>query len=59
MRQEEDGWKARIRNSNDIYIHSSENERLYVVIAIQKDLKWNDYGGTRIAERVGIEIAGT
>jgi hypothetical protein len=59
MRQEKDGWKAKIRNSNYIHIHSSWNDRPYVLTAIQKDLKWNDYGGTRIAERVGIEIAGT
>jgi hypothetical protein len=57
MRQEEDGWKAKIRDSNYMYIHSSGNDRPYVLTAIQKDLKWNDYGGKRIAERVGIEIA--
>jgi hypothetical protein len=59
MRQEEDRWNAKIRDSNYIYIHSSGNDRPYVLTAIQKDLKWNDYGGTRIAERVEIEIAGT
>jgi hypothetical protein len=59
MRQEEDWWKAKIRDSNYIYIFSSGNDRPYVPTAIQKDLKWNNYGGTRIAERVGIEIAGT
>jgi hypothetical protein len=59
MRQEEEGWKAKIRDSNYIYIHSSGNDRPYVLTAIQKDLKWNHYGGTRMAERVGIEIAGT
>jgi hypothetical protein len=59
MRQEKDGWKAKIRDSNYIYIHSSGNDRPYVLTVIQKNLKWNDYGGKWIADRVGIEIAGT
>jgi hypothetical protein len=57
--KEGDGWIAKIWDNNFIYIHGNSEERPYVLTAIRKDLLWNDYGGERSAERVGIEIAGT
>jgi hypothetical protein len=57
--KEGDGWIAKIRDNNFIYIHGNSEERPYVLTAIRKDLLWNDYGGERSAGRVGIEIAGT
>jgi hypothetical protein len=59
VKKEEDKWKVKIWDGNYVYIYSSDNDRPYVLTAVRKDVVWNDYGGSRNAERVGIEIGNT
>jgi hypothetical protein len=59
VKKEEDKWKVKIRDGNCVYICSGDNDRPYVLTAFRKDVVWNDYGGSRNAERVGIEIGNT
>jgi hypothetical protein len=59
MKKEEDGWKAKIRDANFIYIHSVGGNKPYVLTAIREDMNWNDYGCVRGSESVGIEIRKT
>jgi hypothetical protein len=59
VRTEEDKWKVKIRYGNYVYIYSGDNDRPYVLTAVRKDVVWNDYGGSRNAERVGIDIGNT
>jgi hypothetical protein len=59
VKKEEDKWKVKIRDGNYVYIYSGDNDRPYVLTAVRKDVVWNDYGGSRNAERVGIEIGNT
>jgi hypothetical protein len=59
MRKEDHGWMSKIRDENYIYVYSGGEERPYVLTGIRKDVTWNDYGGIRNSERVGIEICGT
>jgi hypothetical protein len=47
--KEGDGWIAKIRDANFIYIHGNSEDRPYVLTAIRKDLIWNGYGGERNA----------
>jgi hypothetical protein len=56
VKKEEDKWKVNIRDGNYVYIYSGDNDRPYVLTAVRKDVVWKDYGGSRNAERVGIEI---
>jgi hypothetical protein len=56
MKQEKDKWVAKIRDRNDIYIHSDSGSRPYVLTAIRKDIIWKDYGGSRELKRVGIDV---
>jgi hypothetical protein len=56
MKTEEDGWKAKIRDANFIYIQNVGDNKPYVLTAITKDMNWDDYGSMRRPERVGIEI---
>jgi hypothetical protein len=44
MEGEDMGWKLRL------YIYSGDNDRLYMLTAVRKNVKWNDYGGSRNAE---------
>jgi hypothetical protein len=39
-----------MRSKLCLYIYSSDNDRLPVLIAVKKDLVWNDYRGSRNAE---------
>jgi hypothetical protein len=48
MRQEKDGWKAKIRDPNFIYINSSDNDRPYVLIAILRIRKGMPMKGNRL-----------
>jgi hypothetical protein len=59
VKNEEDKWMVKIRDGNYVYIYSGDNDRPYVLTAVRKDVVWNDYGGSRNAERVGIEIGNT
>jgi hypothetical protein len=59
VKKEEGKWKVKIRDGNYVYIYSGDNDRPYVLTAVRKDVVWNDYGGSRNAERVGIEIGNT
>jgi hypothetical protein len=59
VKKEEDKWKVKIRDGNYVYIYSGDNDRPYVLTAVRKHVVWNDYGGSRNAERVGIEIGNT
>jgi hypothetical protein len=59
MKKEEGGWDAKILDANFIYIHGVGDNKPYVLTAIRKYMNWNDYGGVRGPERVGIEIRKT
>jgi hypothetical protein len=59
MKEEEDRWKAKIKDGNYIYIYSDDVKKPYVITAVRKDIKWTDYGGSQSPERVGIDINST
>jgi hypothetical protein len=59
MRKEDHGWISKIRDENYIYIYSGREERPDLLTGIRKDVTWNDYGGIRNSESVGIEICRT
>jgi hypothetical protein len=59
VKEEEDRWKAKIKDGNYIYIYSDDVKKPYVITAVRKDTKWTDYGGSRSPERVGIDINST
>jgi hypothetical protein len=59
MKEEEDRWRAKIKDGNYIYIYSDDVRKPYVITAVRKDIKWTDYGGSRSPERVGININST
>jgi hypothetical protein len=50
---------VKIWEANFCYIYSGDNDRPFVLTAVSKDIVWNDYRGSRNADRVGIEIANT
>jgi hypothetical protein len=47
VKEEEDRWKAKIKDGNYIYIYSDDVKKPYVITAVRKDIKWTDYGGSR------------
>jgi hypothetical protein len=57
--EEEDRLCTKIKDGNYIYIYSDDAKKPYVTIAVSKDIKWNDYGGSRSLDRVGIDINNT
>jgi hypothetical protein len=59
VKEEEDRWRAKIKDGNYIYIYSDDVKKRYVITAVRKDIKWTDYGGSRSPERVGIDINNT
>jgi hypothetical protein len=59
VKEEEDRWRAKIKDGNYIYIYSDDVKKPYVITAVRKDMKWTDYGGSRSPERVGIDINST
>jgi hypothetical protein len=59
VKEEEDWWKAKIKDGNFIEIYRDDGKKPYVITAVRKDIKWTDYGGSRSPERVGIDINST
>jgi hypothetical protein len=53
------GGMQKLLDANFIYIHGIGDNKPYALTAIRKDMNWNDYGGVRRPERVGIEIRKT
>jgi hypothetical protein len=51
--------KAKIRDGNYIYVHSDGEDRPSVLMAIRKDIERKHYGGSRNADKVGIEMMDT
>jgi hypothetical protein len=56
VKDEEDRWRAKIKDGNYIYIYSDDVKKPYVITAVRKDIKWTNYGGSSSPERVGIDI---
>jgi hypothetical protein len=59
VKEEEDRWRAKIKDGNYTYIYSDDVRKPYVITVVRKDIKWTDYGGGRSPERVGIDINNT
>jgi hypothetical protein len=59
VKEEEDRWRANVKDGNYTYIYSDDVKKPYVITAVRKGIKWTDYGGSRSPERVGIDINNT
>jgi hypothetical protein len=59
VKEEEDRWRAKIKDGNYTYIYSDNVKKPYVITAVRIDIKWTDYEGSRSPERVGININNT
>jgi hypothetical protein len=46
VKEEEDWWKSKIKDGNDVYIYSNDVKKLYVITEGNKDIKWTDYGAS-------------
>jgi hypothetical protein len=43
VKEEENRWRAKIKDGNYIYIYSDDGKKPYVKTAVRKDIKWTDY----------------
>jgi hypothetical protein len=56
VKEEEDRWKAKIKDGNYISIYIDNVKKPYLITVARKDIQWTDYGGSRSPARVGIDI---
>jgi hypothetical protein len=59
LKEEDDRYKANIKDGNYIYIYTDDVKKPYTITAVTKGIQWSDYGSSRSPERIGIDTNST